>query len=112
MPCRHDPDEYPMDKIAKAATDPREERRKADQKHIDKLTRMLCTILAGVKARQLDLMKDLDLASGEMREVEEWHSAHKEWDRQRLAKARKSAIDMLSDEQLEALGLEREDSES
>lgn len=109
MPCRSEgPDDQPQ---VNRAEQQAKQREKEAQKKIDQLTRMLCTLMRGVNSRGYDFVVDLDIDSRSAIEITKWYETHQAWDRKRLAGARRSAISKLSDEELEALGLEREDGE-
>ncbi len=87
MPCRYDNAEDDHRQFAEA--------RKADREKLDNLTRMLCALC------QMTLDNRMPLTD----ELIEWYSQHKEWDKKRLADAKKSALAKLSDDEKEALGL-------
>lgn len=96
MPCRDDGYPDPNSKTI----DSLRSQLQSQQKKLDQVTRLLCYV-----CRHSNI-SEFNPGDKVKRELDAWWLKHQDFDKQRLKKAKESALSKLTEEEKEALGLE------
>ena len=95
MPCRDDRDSEPS---RSAEVSVLNSELFLTKKKLNQVTRLLCYLCKHFSSKVLDLKIS--------KELNAWYAKHDEFDKERLKKAKESALKKLTEDEKEALGLE------